>query len=168
MMAEILYRPTLLDTLRHEVDPVVGEGFPNLEYRLEQQCPHLRAVFLEILRLTASSSTLRGVVSTTELGDKILRGGTTILIPYRQLHLDAEVFGEDLESFDPDCFLNIPGLSKSHSFRPFGGGKTYCSGRFLAEREVLTFVALAISRFDIDVVNRKGTRQNPRFQRLEK
>lgn len=64
MMPEILYHPTLLATLRHEIDPVLSTELPGLEYRLEQECLPLRAVYLEVLRLIASSTTLRGVQSS--------------------------------------------------------------------------------------------------------
>lgn len=70
------------------------------------------------------------------------------------------MFGADAQQFNPYRFLHNKSLAKSLSFRPFGGGKTYCPGRYLAEREILTFVALAIYRFDIaltkEVSKRKG------------
>lgn len=36
-------------------------------------------------------------------------------------------------------------------FKPFGGGSTYCPGRFLARQEVMTFVAVVLNRFDVTV-----------------
>ena len=155
MMAHILSSPTLVATLQQEVSSVVSEGMDDLEYRLEQQCPRLRAVFLEILRLSTSSSTIRGVMQATNIGDKTLKSGANILIPYRRLHRDPDVFGENAERFEPERFLKDPGLATNPSFRPFGGGKTYCPGRYLAEREVLTFVALVIHRFDIHIAKGK-------------
>lgn len=59
-------------------------------------------------------------------------------------------------------------LSKCPSFRPFGGGRTYCPERYLAEREVLTFVAVAICRFDLNVVNQDKVEQGSRFPRIDK
>ena len=151
MMAYILSNPTLLTTLQNEVSPAISEGTSGLEYRLEQHCPRLRAVYLEILRLSSSSSTVRGVMQPTDIGNKTLKTGASILIPNRRLHLNPEIFGENAEHFDPERFLRDPSLSKNPNFRPFGGGKTYCPGRYLAEREILTFVALAIHRFDIRI-----------------
>lgn len=54
------------------------------------------------------------------------------------------------DKFDANRFLANTGLSKSPSFRPFGGGTTYCAGRHVARRELLTFVALMVYRYDIE------------------
>ena len=174
MMAYILYDQTLLSTLRDETSPAVSENSPGLEYRLEQGCPRLRAVYHEVLRLTASSSTVRGIQSVTEVGDKVLGAGANILIPYRRLHLNQDIFGSNADQFDPERFLRNSNLSKSPSFRPFGGGRTYCPGRYLAEREILTFVALALHRFDIRITasrshhGDKARNVIPRFPRIDK
>lgn len=174
MMAHILYDPTLLATLREEISLAVSQGTEALEYRLEQQCPQLRAVYFEALRLTSSSSTVRDVQRQTEIGDKVLRTGANILIPYRQLHVNPDTFGQNADQFDPDRFLHNPSLSKSPSFRPFGGGKTYCPGRYLAEREILTFVALALHRFEICFASdrregiTKAASSWPKFPRIDK
>ena len=151
MISHLLSHRESLAALREEISPVVRVGPCGLEYRLEQQCPRLKAIYLETLRLTASSSTLRGVISTTQIGHQILQRGARVLIPYRQLHMNRDIFGDDADQFNPDRFLLNKDLSRNPSFRPFGGGKTYCPGRYLAEREVLTFVALAVTRFDIDL-----------------
>jgi len=169
MMAFILYDPSLLATLRQEISPTIADGSPGLEYRLEQQCPRLKAVYHEVLRLTVSSATVRGILATTSVGEKVLKSGANILIPYRQLHLNPDVFGTNAQQFHPDRFLQNKNLAKNPSFRPFGGGKTYCPGRYLAEREILTFVALAIHRFEIDFAKGRGKREEgllPEFPRL--
>ena len=151
MMAHILDDAATLSSLRDEINPVVAEGIQGLEYRLEQRCPRLVAIANETLRLTASSSTIRGVQRTTYLDGKLLRAGAQILIPYRLAHFDSEVFGKNPEVFQAERFLEAKNLGKSPTFRPFGGGKSYCPGRFFARREVYTFVALALHRFDITI-----------------
>ena len=86
-------------------------------------------------------------------------------MPYRQLHFDEAVFGSLPEAFDPSRFLRNKDLNRNPSFKPFGGGSTMCSGRFLAKYEVLAFVALAIDRFEIKVADGEGGSQQrfPRF-----
>lgn len=146
-------------------------GSDALENRFEQQCPRLKAVYLEILRLTASSSTVRDIRSPTEIGGKTLQPGANILVPYRQLHINPDIFGTNADQFDADRFLHDPDLSKNPSFRPFGGGKTYYPGRYLAAREILTFVALALHRFDIETIPERTTgvaSSWPRFLRVDK
>jgi cholesterol 7alpha-monooxygenase len=148
ILAHALHNESILASIRNEIVPVVNEGLIGLEYRLEQ-CLFLDSVYNEALRITASSSSIRTVLSTTDIGGKQLRSGTKVLIPYRQLHFNEDVWGTDAKTFDPERFLKNKNLARNSSFRPFGGGTTYCPGRFLAKREVMTFVALLIYRFDI-------------------
>lgn len=169
ILAYLLYDPELLSIIRTEVVPVVNKGTTDLESRLEC-CPRLEAVFNEVVRLTSSSSSVRNVTSTTVIGGKILHKGTKVLIPYRQLHLNGEVFGSDPLHFDADRFFINKDLSRSSSYRPFGGGVTYCPGRILARREVITFVALILYRFDIDLTKGEiasASKSKPRFPRLD-
>jgi cytochrome P450 len=172
MLAYILHEPALHTILRAEVDLACSEGMEGLPYRLEH-CPRLKAVLLEVLRLTGSTSTIRSVTDTTHVGDKVLRSGTDILIPYRQLHLNESVFGPKPSHFDPNRFLSNKDLSRSPSFKPFGGGSTYCPGRNIAQREILIFIALALHRFDLSLTVAKqglGTRERgsvPRFPRID-
>lgn len=95
-----------------------------------------------------------------------VRKGTEVLVPYRQLHFDDRTFGKAPEYFDSDCFLDKNDLSRSSNFRPFGGGTTYCPGRFVAKREVLTFVALVLERFDVVVAEQEngGTAPFPQIE----
>lgn len=53
--------------------------------------------------------------------------------------------------FDPQRFLNNKELAKDPAYRPFGGGSQYCSGRFLARRGVVGFLAFVLDRFNIGV-----------------
>ena len=77
--------------------------------------------------------------------------GSKLLMPYRQLHFDEGVFGSRVEEFDPQRFIENPELGRSQSFKPFGGGVTYCSGRFIARREVISFVALVVHRYHLEL-----------------
>ncbi|KAI4137762.1 MAG: hypothetical protein LQ341_004999 [Variospora aurantia] len=154
VLTHILHDPSLLASTRTEAISAVRSsgGSPNsLAANLEDKCPHLNAVLNETLRITSASSTIRNVVDSFTLGGKRLRKGTKVLIPGRQLHLDERAFGVDAKSFDPERFLAKKDLVRSSNFRPFGGGTTYCPGRFLAKREVLTFVALVLARFELSL-----------------
>ena len=50
---------------------------------------------------------------------------------------------------NPDRFLKNEGLSRSPNFKPFGSGSTFCSGRFIAKREVMAFVASVVHLYDL-------------------
>jgi len=109
---------------------------------------------------------VRNVLEPLTVGGKYLRAGTKVLVPYRQLHFDDKVFGGNAAVFDPERFLASKDLSKNSSFRPFGGGTTYCPGRFIAKREVLTFVALVLERFDVGLAAREKGQKAP-FPQIE-
>lgn len=147
ILAYAIHDSELLANLRREVGPAVHGNSVDLEYLLDR-CPKLDAVYNEVLRITASSSSVRTVTSATEVGCKTLTSGT-VLLPCRQLHFDGDVFGNNAGQFDPERFLKNKDLSQSPSFKPFGGGTTYCPGRFLARREVVTFIALFLHRFHV-------------------
>ncbi|KAL9122048.1 MAG: hypothetical protein Q9187_001395 [Circinaria calcarea] len=156
-MAYILFDPPLLAAIRAEIDPVYAKGGDNLESRLES-CPLLESVYLESLRLNSSSGTVRTVRHTTDIDDMTLQRGTNIVIPYRELHYNESAFGQNPDRFDAGRFLRNKDLKHSPSFKPFGGGTTYCPGRFLARREVLVFVADLIHRFDVVLAPTPGQR----------
>ena len=140
----------LLDKLRSEVSPAVHGNDIDLDY-LVNQCPYLDAVYKEVLRVTASSSSVRTVTAPTKMHGKTLSPGNVVLIPCRQLHFDEAAFRGNALQFVPERFLNNKELSHNPSFKPFGGGTTYCPGRFLAKREVVTFVALFLRRFEVSL-----------------
>ena len=71
-------------------------------------------------------------------------------MPYRQLHFDKAVFRPQGRDFSLERFLDED-TARSPSFKSFGGGITYYSGRFIRKREVLAFVAVALHRYDIEV-----------------
>ena len=150
ILAYLLYDRDLLQTIRSEVTPAVQGGTVDLESRLER-CPRLEALYNEVIRLTLSSSSVRNVLTPTTIGGKILRPGRKVSMPLRQLHFNKDAYGDNVEQFDPERFLKNKSLAQSSSFRPFGGGTTYCPGRFLGRREVITFVALFLCRFEVDL-----------------
>ena len=161
MLAYLLSDRGLLNSIRTETDPTVSDNNVDLE-RLMNHCPRLESVFYETLRLTGASSSVRRVIAPTEIGGKVLRSGHRVIIPYRQLHLNKDVYGMDVNEFDPDRFLKNRNLNHHPSYRPFGGGANYCPGRFIARQEVNVFVALLLSRFEIDILPEKGRRDGER------
>lgn len=150
-MAYVLSDPALIADLRAEIAPVLAEGAANLESKMDR-LPLLESVYLESLRLSSSSGTIRKVQYSTDIGDMTLQSGANVVIPYRQLHRNEEVFGGNADQFEPRRFFDNKELRRSPSFKPFGGGTTYCPGRFLARNEVMTFLAVLLHRFDVSLV----------------
>ncbi|KAF2202265.1 cytochrome P450 [Delitschia confertaspora ATCC 74209] len=121
-----------------------------------ESSPVMLSVWHEALRFCTSAITIRDVARETQIGNKILKAGARVIVPYKQMLRDSDVFGHDAEVFRPARFLENKDLVKSPSFRPFGGGMTYCPGRFLAKKEVLLFVTLVLVKFDVRKRDRQG------------
>ena len=173
IFAHLLYDRQLLELVRAEVTSGVTDGVLKMEY-LTEQCPWLEAVYLEVMRLTAGSSSMRDVTEDTVIGGKTLRKGNKVMIQYRQLHLNKRVWGSNFADFDPARFIRNKDLSRSPSFRPFGGGQHLCPGRFLAREVIFAFVTLVLSRYDITLGDGiTGEKQDgkvtslPRFPRAD-
>ena len=162
MIAYILHDPDLYQTFIRETQPAfVGDSkTPNARFLLEE-CPYLNVAWDETICMSAFSASVRFVIEDTVFGGKLLRKGSRVMIPYRQLHFDESVFGSDIHSFKADRFLKGKDLTRSGNWRPYGGGTTQCPGRFAAKQVVLSFVAILLKRFHVQV---DGPQQFPKRQ----
>jgi len=165
MLSYIIHSDRLLSAVVKELLPALAS--PSAEVDIDyllNQCPLLDSIWNDILRLTASSSTYRFVVSDTTIRGKMFRAGHKLLIPQRQTLLDASVFGNNAAEFDAERFMRDKKLANSTSFRPFGGGVSMCSGRHVAKREAFAFVGSVLARYEVQLVNpAKGKQKFPRL-----
>lgn len=130
MLAYIIYQPELIDIIRTETEAAFShDGYVDFHY-LNDSCPQFGAIWSETIRMTAYSASVRHLTEDTIIGGKTLRKSNRVMIPYRQLHFNEDVFGKDVNDFDPKRFLKDDSLQRSPSWRPFGGGITMCPGRF--------------------------------------
>ncbi|ESZ95986.1 putative oxidoreductase, FAD-binding [Sclerotinia borealis F-4128] len=177
MLAYLIHDPSLLMTISEEISPMTNSNPTMSPNELvasfnSTATPQLLALYHEVIRIVTSSVSVRNVAKSVFVGGKQLQPGGRIIVPYRQLLLNDDVFGRDASEFNHERFLHRDGiLSNNPSYRPFGGGSTYCPGRFLAKAEILTCVALAIGRFDMQLVSgnyecKKGAEES-NFPRLE-
>lgn len=123
--------------------------------------------------MTGWAASVRLVTADTVIGGKLMRQGNRVVVPHRLLHFDAGVFGAEPSTFRPERWMqgqtksagggndqnnsktganHNNNLARSSSWRPFGAGKTICSGRFLARFSVTVFVATFLHRFDVQLV----------------
>ena len=153
ILAYILQDPSLHAVVTREIlDVTTTTCQPSSIPSALSQCQLLSAVYHEVLRLVNSPISLRHVTRQARTAThKLLRPGAQLMIAHRQLLRDEAVFGTGTDSFNPERFLRNEELAKSRSFTPFGGGTRLCPGRFMAKGEVLAFVGLALSRFQLSV-----------------
>jgi cytochrome P450 len=145
--------PSLFRSIRTELNPQNLNTPPTIDH-LINHCPLLHSTLSEVLRLYTSSASMRYIATDTPIGKHILRAGHKIMIPYRQLHEHSVVWGSDALVFNPRRFLDDKNLKRNASYRPFGGGATLCAGRFVAMQEVLSFIGLALHRYDIELMTK--------------
>jgi len=118
--------------------------------------PNLDAIFSEALRCNGGAMVSRIVMEPITIGGKLLKPGNAIIIPSRQLHMNENVWGHNRQEFDALRFKRQKNLVRHPSFRPFGGGNTYCPGRVLAKEEVFGFIAILLHRFQLSLTEGKG------------
>ncbi|KAF7511886.1 hypothetical protein GJ744_003119 [Endocarpon pusillum] len=155
-LAHLLQDPDLLATIRDETAPAIkpGKGV-SIPYLIDS-CPWLSALFNEVLRVYDGVSSTRLVTAPTSIGGKALPVGSRVVVPVQQLHFNRSIYGPDVNEFAPERFIRSKNLTHSSSYRPFGGGTSYCPGRLLARQEVSVFIALALARFDVEIVGERG------------
>ncbi|CAI6341318.1 unnamed protein product [Periconia digitata] len=161
VISYLLHNPNLLEAYRRDtevafsgdrlVDPFVLQN--------PEKCPQVDAIWNETLRITGWSASVRSIIEDTVIGGKLMRKGNRVLVPHRLLHFDENIFGSNPQEFRPERWEN--GLKQNASWKPFGGGKTTCSGRFLARFSATTYVATLLRRFDIKMVG------NPPFPQAD-
>ncbi|KAI0118649.1 cytochrome P450 [Nemania sp. FL0031] len=151
MLAYLVQNPVLMDIVRRETETAIRkDGTIDLRH-LHSSVPQLDNMWKEMLRLSAFAASVRLITEDTVIGDKILRKGNRLIIPYRQLHMDETVYGESASQFRPERFAKTPGLTNNNNYRPFGGGATMCPGRHIARHAVYIFIAMVLNRFDLEV-----------------
>ncbi|KAM5476774.1 hypothetical protein MauCBS54593_000044 [Microsporum audouinii] len=146
VLAYIIFDAELMATIRREVSAAFEGEKIDVDH-ITENCPRLRGVWDETLRTTAFSSSVRYVAEDTVIGNKILRKGHRIMMPYRQLHLDESIFGERVAEFDSERFVKDTQLRRYNM--GFGGGATQCPGRHLARQVVMVFAAMLVYQFDV-------------------
>ena len=123
--------------------------------QLAAHSPTLLAVWQESLRLYTAAAVIRSVNYETMIGGKRVSAGDHVMGPFRLLHLDRDNFGSDANVFDPARWLQGEKAVSKKAFYPFGGGRTYCPGRVIAKQEVCCFVALALTRFELQPLSER-------------
>jgi cytochrome P450 len=128
--------------------------------KVKSKCPLLASTFQETLRHKGMISSIRQVMEDTVLDGKyLLKKDALVQMPARVVHMDAAIWGPDVEEFNPRRFLRSSNTKKASAsgFRAFGGGTMLCPGRHFATTEILSMVAMCIVRFELRPVSGEWT-----------
>ncbi|KAL4881731.1 cytochrome P450 [Aspergillus karnatakaensis] len=162
LLAHILHDQHLLRSITLEIKPANNLDTQAVDHTyLTENCPLLDSLYSEVLRLIVTSPMTRYVSQTSTIGGKTLKEGSKVLIIYRQLHLDRATWGPTPQILQPDRFLHDKTLKTKVAYRPWGGGKHVCPGRYLAKKAVFSFIALCLGQYEVELDRTAGDQAFP-------
>jgi cytochrome P450 len=121
---------------------------------------YVQGIWKEALRTGSASAAARVVTRDSEIEGYMVQKGSVIMIPMHLLHFDHGIFPNP-EKIDPmrwitgqaDSNVDEKDLqTRNANLRSFGGGTGLCSGRFVAEQEIVSVVSTVLLLFDLDFV----------------
>lgn len=163
-LTNVLQSPELLSQFQAECEKHLrsSEG-ENIEFDLPKLrgSPLVQGIWKESLRLGSVNSVARVLAKDIELEGYLLKQGSVILIPVQLLHYNTDVF-PDPEKFDPERWIfdesredsGVKQKKMMAHLRPFGGGGGICSGRFVAEEEVILAAATLVMKYHFVMQNK--------------
>lgn len=156
-----LKNPAILSRLRNEFD-AAGLAYPP-PYKATLALPYLNAFMREALRIhPATSFTLERVVPTGGMSapdGHTLPAGTIVSASPWSIHFNKEVYGADVDAFNPDRWLQRRDESNEaykqrltamrSSDMSFSKGPRVCLGMHVAEQELWKAVPTLLGLFDV-------------------
>lgn len=172
---EVYRDPELLASIRAEVDTCAVQTDNGLHFNINHllRLPLLQAVYAETLRLRMHFYIIRMPDrEDINIREWILPRQKVIVTPTTVAHMDPQRWNTGLNGERPlnhfwvGRFLQYP-LKSIHkptpefstkglegSWIPYGGGPRQCPGRHFAKRQILLTIALTVSLFDCEVLEK--------------
>jgi cytochrome P450 len=157
---EIARHPEVDARLAEEIKAALGDRAPTPAdlHRL----PFLSAIVDETLRLyPAGYLTARQAIADVEIGGRLVRKGTLVLMSQWEQHRDPAVF-EKAADFEPARWTpELRAKLARGDFYPFGMGPRMCIGGTFANLELMTTIPMIRQRFSLRLVSREAPRPVP-------
>ncbi|KAF2829100.1 cytochrome P450 [Ophiobolus disseminans] len=183
MLIEIIKDPDLHRAVQEEISETIIKGHTcseYLDYKKLASLPLIQSIYTEVLRLHIQILVTRTSIEPVKVAGYELPTGSVLQAPTAVPHLDEEIWGTPdhparefwayrhvelnevrYGSNQISQQLEFSMKGRTASYFPYGGGFQTCSGRKFAKCEILTSVAMIISRFDVEFVewvNPNGSR----------
>ncbi|EIN08191.1 cytochrome P450 monooxygenase pc-bph [Punctularia strigosozonata HHB-11173 SS5] len=145
--------PNVQAKLHAELDEALGtDDDPVAIFDQVKRLTYLQAVIDETLRIHSTSGIGLPRIVPAGSGGMHVAGhffpeGTVLSVPTYTIHRDKEVWGEDVEVFRPERFLEGDQAVIQKTFNPFSFGPRACVGRNLANMELLIIIASILRRY---------------------
>lgn len=153
--------PDKRELVRKTVFGAMGDGAPTQPFLMSHT--YLTNFIEESMRLYPPVWNLsRTAIEDDRLGDTDIPAGTVIInCPYA-MHRNPR-YWENPEGFDPNRFEGGWTRNEQHRFRymPFGAGPRSCAGERFAMLEATIVTAMALQRYDVDLVPGQVIRPAP-------
>ncbi|GER42629.1 cytochrome P450 [Striga asiatica] len=141
--------PEWQEKVREEVKQVCKGAHPGVDHL--SKFTVLNMVINESLRLYPPASLLpRMAFEDIKLGDLHIPKGLSIWIPVLAIHHNEEIWGKDVNEFNPSRFASKSG-GPGRSFIPFAAGPRNCVGQSFAMMEAKIILAMMISKFSFTI-----------------
>ncbi|CAI9766928.1 unnamed protein product [Fraxinus pennsylvanica] len=141
--------PSWQEKVRAEVNQVCNGGSPSVDQLLK--LPLLNMVINESLRLYPPATVMpRMAFDDIKLGDLHIPKGLSIWIPVLAIHHSEEIWGKDVNEFNPARFAS-KSFAPGRHFIPFAAGPRNCIGQSFALMEAKIILAMLISKFSFNI-----------------
>lgn len=148
---------TILPRLLAELDAAIPEGADIATHSQVKNLPFLRRCIDEAMRIHSTSAIGLPRIVTSKSGVNYgtthhFPEGSVLSVPSYTIHHDAEVWGQDVETFNPDRWLpeNMTTRQKI-CFNPFSYGPRACVGQNVAHMELALIVGTAFRRYEFEL-----------------
>lgn len=147
---------TIVSRLQAELDAAIPFSSGIASHEQVRNLPFLRHCIDEGMRLHSTSAIgLPRIVTSpqgVEYQGHLFPQGTVLSVPSYTIHHLPDVWGPDVEHFNPDRWLpeNLTARQKL-SFNPFSFGPRACVGQNVAHMELALIVATAFHRYEFEL-----------------
>ncbi|VFR00088.1 unnamed protein product [Cuscuta campestris] len=136
---------------QEEIARNMPHGQKGLTLKEIRQMEYLSKVIDETLRVvTFSLFVFREAIKDVNVSGYTIPKGWKVLVWFRGVHLDKEIYDDPLE-FNPSRWDNL--IPKVGSFLPFGAGSRLCPGNDLAKLEISIFLHYFLLGYELEREN---------------
>jgi len=128
----------------------------------EDELPVLEVCARESQRIIFTGTTFRrNIRGEIDIGEQVVRQGDFLAYPFADVHLNPKYYPEP-HKYDPGRWLRPdPVPDATYPFLGWGAGRHPCTGMKLAKLEMKLILALFLTRYEFDLVDKDGKFPDP-------